>query len=373
MIKERTPLQMFLLLFVCLLAQSSLVGCGQQSAQTPAQQPTQRVVVATRLLSTPSATGVLRPTPTATSATFRMATPVPEKMGPAFTIFDDSAYKYWVAVSGNIVAWYNALCYCNQAMDLATGDLIRITSSMGQQGQAAISGRYVVWPETRRDGTHIYGKNLATGEEFAVVTAAGGQSSPAISGSTVVWADQRSGNWDIYGKDLATGREYVIAAAASDQTAPAISGSTIVWVDRRNGNLDIYGKDLSTGQEFAIATGGTDEHSPAISGSLVLWMEVPGNIRGMDLSAGRRLAVVEDGTVDTGRRIGFDGSVVAWVAHNTHFAYSLLAKDLRTGVEYRVIEDTLDPPSSTAVAGTLVVWGASGGDGDVHGRRIGMQ
>jgi len=330
--------------------------------------------------ATPTATAGPRPTPTATSEAFRIASPTPEPMGPEFVISAGSlykGYKYNPAISGNIVVWHDALCDCNVARDISTGDEVRISGHLGHQGPAAISGKFVVWADSRNRNYDIHGKDLATGEEFPIVTDPADQRSPAISGNIVVWADRRNDNWDIYGKDLSTGKKFPVTTDEADQMSPAISGNIVVWADERNDNWDIYGKDLSTGQEFPVTTEEADEQLTAVSGNIVVWVEGfhLGNVSAKDISTGERFPIVSDNSADAKKRPAVDGSIVAWVGFRLPYGWAVLAKDISTGVDFQVTRYYLGSEASRpAVSGNLIVWGGhSGYRGQIYGRRLNVK
>ncbi len=326
---------------------------------------------------TPTARVSPRPTVVPTPEAFRIASPTPEPMGPEFVISDEPAYQYRPAISGNIVVWYDALCDCNKAKDMSTGDQVGISDYWGSQGPAAISGKFVVWADSRNGNSDVHCRNLATGEEFSIVTNPAEQRSPAISGSIVVWADRRNDNWDIYAKDLSTGEEFPVATEEGDQKSPAISGSIVVWADQRNDNWDIYAKDLSTGEEFPVTTEEADEQLPAVSGTIVVWVEGSGDLGkvwGKDISTGELVPIVTDHSAEA-ERPAVDGSIVAWVSYRLARGWAVLAKDISTGAEFQVTTYSLgNVPSRPAVSGNLVVWGGlSGYRGDIYGRRLNVE
>ncbi len=300
-------------------------------------------------------------------------------MGPQFVIATslppDRSYMYDPAVSGNVVIWYEPVCSCVRALDMATGDRLNVGRGVSNY---AVSGRRVVWDsyDSGSGSRNIYSKDLATASVVQITTGKSDKSEPAISGDVVVWVDYRNGlsNTDLYGKDLTSGREFPVVTANGSQSQPAIDGSLVVWSDNRNGNWDIYGKYLESGTEFVIANGPSAEKNPAVSGKIVVWSETPvsgwgGNIRAADMATGKRYEVVVDGSAASGPAI--DGGLVAWASRSIVDGWGVGAYDLLTGNSFQVRGFTYSNPTQPAVAGPLVIWGgADGAYGDIYGRRV---
>lgn len=129
-------------------------------------------------------------------------------------------------ISGKTVIWSDWLANGTVSIrgrNLATGAVLRIVDIPPdrynpQLGPSkAVSKRIVVWDEARNTVSSgnphygIYAKNVAIGRAFLLSQAPDGQQTPAVSGKVVVWQDSRGAliassgrrlNSDIYGRVL---------------------------------------------------------------------------------------------------------------------------------------------------------------------------
>ncbi len=113
-----------------------------------------------------------------------------------------------------------------------------------------MSGNNAVWAVSRSGGGsgHRGQERLDGRRPSTFPSEPGGQIRPSVSGRYVVWEDTRDGNSDIYGFDLAKPQagNFPVAVGPEDQTRPSVSGRDVVWEDNRNGNRDVYSFNLTT-------------------------------------------------------------------------------------------------------------------------------
>lgn len=103
-----------------------------------------------------------------------------------------------------------------------------------QQGNPDVSGNIVVWQDSRNGNLDIYALNLTTGEEMRITTDPSNQSSPRISGNLIAWRDERNkqpndSNYDIYGYDLKTRQEFIIANNLAEENLIGVDGNQVAF------------------------------------------------------------------------------------------------------------------------------------------------
>ncbi len=143
------------------------------------------------------------------------------------------------AVSGNTVVWVaqRAGTYRLLAFDITTGKETALADLGAEPGTVGldIDGDLVVWNAGRPSGeSDVYGYDLKQKLQFTISRAVGDQLSPSISGRTVVWTDTRhrslaAADWnsDIYGAALTPGPAPVPPATGAPAAVDA--KIEIVW------------------------------------------------------------------------------------------------------------------------------------------------
>lgn len=162
-------------------------------------------------------------------------------------------------------------------------------------GGPRISGRRIVYPDTRNGNSDIYLYELDLNQEFALCTHFDQQLIPDISGNYVVWADMRSGSGDIYLYDLSVDSDHDgvpnwrenprpnpdpaernLTPEPHSQWNPAVSGNLVVWEDQRYGGADgtdILMMDVTTNALTEITHDAWDQAAPRISGNTIVWQD----------------------------------------------------------------------------------------------------
>jgi|GEM_PF-1207089 len=158
-----------------------------------------------------------------------------------------------------------------------------ITIDTVERADPAIDGDRLVWQQgfstaTNEPETDLYMMNLTTREVIAISESPGRQERPSISGRYIVWEDTRDGveNPDIYLYDLETGKETPVCTDVSYQRYPVVSGDYVIWIDFRNGfdfsQIRMY--RISTGTETVISRDIMMRHqAPFISGDRVVFLK----------------------------------------------------------------------------------------------------
>ena len=158
-----------------------------------------------------------------------------------------------------------------------------ITIDTVERTEPAVDWDRIVWSQgfstaTNDQGTDLFMMNMTTGEVIPITESPGGQVRPSISGRYIVWEDTRNGieNPDIYLYDLETRTETPVCTDPSYQRYPVVSGDYVIWLDFRNGfdfsQIRMY--QISTGTESVIGGDQIMRHdSPFISGDRVVFLK----------------------------------------------------------------------------------------------------
>ncbi|MFN0074148.1 MAG: hypothetical protein ACKVVP_21925 [Chloroflexota bacterium] len=232
------------------------------------------------------------------------------------------------SVSGNLAAWIEQSA--TGALDLVVYDLnereyVRRVEAGGAHLNPSISGRKVVWQDTRGTTADIRMYDLDRREETVIQDGDGQQMRPSIQGNLVAWEDERDGG-RIWYRDLASNSlqridnvsaayepavngKYIVfrsggtaddpqdagiylfdtstrtptqisSTRAGKRGNPAISPNMVVWWDARDGDRNLYGYDIAKGgADFRINDDGSDQDAPSVSGSTVVWQDARGGDR----------------------------------------------------------------------------------------------
>ena len=111
-----------------------------------------------------------------------------------------------------------------------------------------MSGNTIVYQKLSK-GTgegHIWAYNLLTGENFQLTPDSTTQSRAFVSGRWVVYTDSRSGKNQIYVYDLVTRQEFQLSDGLFDSRYPSVDGNRAVWMEDIAGNWQIFEADLSS-------------------------------------------------------------------------------------------------------------------------------
>jgi beta propeller repeat protein len=214
------------------------------------------------------------------------------------------------AISGDRIAWEDAVDGSIHLYDIATGIETRVAPSGSWQTHPALGGSLLAWEETNDLGTlNITYRDLLAGSLGNLTTDG---FSPVIDGQRILWIEGSSTTtlalWDegtgatatlvtiddpplehpalrgnriawvngsetiIATKDLVTGDELLVTPGTDQVLHPVLSEDRVLWQDFRNVNWDLYLFNLTSGLETQITTGPADDTSPAAEGGRIVWV-----------------------------------------------------------------------------------------------------
>ncbi len=224
------------------------------------------------------------------------------------------------AIHGSSVAWEDSRNDETNGSDVFMYDVATATEALiaggkGDQGQPAVSDRYVAWIDRGR----LRATDRASGTTFYVTAGGTTQTDPALCGSVVTWTDLRGSTPDVYARDLAGGAEIAVASSPAVDAYPACDGGRVVYMHAPEGesaNIRLYA--LTTRETTVVSDRPWAEWRPAISGDRVVWQEWPNQpdtVEGIQI-VGKRLSTGETFVVTNGpghqTAPVISGSVVAW-------------------------------------------------------------
>ena len=153
----------------------------------------------------------------------------------------------------------------------------RITTSLADQYDPAISGNIVVYTDNRVYDNDIWYYNLSTGIEAPVTTAVGDQQLPDVCDGLVVYTDYATIDVQLF--SVADGTTTNLTGAAkSSSGAPGIGQGLVAWEDNRDGNLEIYARNLATGEERRITNSPAFDQRPRVNNGVIVWQSSVNNI-----------------------------------------------------------------------------------------------
>lgn len=171
-----------------------------------------------------------------------------------------------VDVDGGIVAWST---FTRQSpyttgirmMDLRSGEEREIVHVNSQAIEApSVSAGRIVWSDSRAGSLDVYLYDVAHGAETRITTSPGGEFGARISGRWIVWEDTRNSTShyfpedDVYAYDLASRTEIPVATGPNHQARPRIDGTTVVWTERANDRWEIRTAELRGSGRAATVT-----------------------------------------------------------------------------------------------------------------------
>ncbi|MGC4113468.1 MAG: hypothetical protein QM765_02115 [Myxococcales bacterium] len=194
-----------------------------------------------------------------------------------------------------------------------------------------------------------------SGTESQVTNAAADQFDPAIAGSLVVYTDFSGVDADVWYTDLTTGLAHPVTTAPGDQQLTGVSDGRVVFTDWNT--MDVLVFDKATGVITNITNAaGSNSLDPAVSGTLVAWTDDrDGNaeIYAKDLQSGVERRITNDTLVDQSPAVG--GSIIVWERCDG-YACDVFAYDWSTGATRQL---TATPSASERfpdVSGRTVVF-----------------
>ncbi|MDP8923463.1 MAG: hypothetical protein M3O34_11375 [Chloroflexota bacterium] len=318
-------------------------------------------------------------TPTAELAPTAEVTPTPSPVGAGGARFTSSEGVAFRLAAPSVLRQVTNQADI-RAHNRETNEDRRLTDSPNAR-HPDVSGDLAVWAEQGDDsngGIIVY--DLEDRSVLRRIDRDGNQDFPAISGRRVVWQDSRRGNWDIRAYDLDERREFWVSDSSEEETRPAISGDLVAF--ERDGL--IWYRDLATNRlERVPDVGG---YEPSVSGDRIAFRS--GGTRAEPRDAGIYLFDRRDGSLvqvsatTDGRRGNprISGDLVVWWDRRGD-SRDIYAYDLVARVEFPIAVDDGDDQDEPAVSsppgevGTpaVVVWTDRFGESsDVLGARVSL-
>ncbi|MFH1101207.1 MAG: FG-GAP-like repeat-containing protein [Methanobacteriota archaeon] len=134
------------------------------------------------------------------------------------------------------------------------------------QMEPDMDGDNIVYQDNRGGNFGIYLYNITMGAEIPITTIYENRN-PAISGRYVLWQRYSGTNWEIYYEDLGTRYIGPLTRSSNDQINPDVDGDLVVWQDNSSGNWDIYLYNFSSEEERRLTTSPYDDINPSVSSS----------------------------------------------------------------------------------------------------------
>ncbi|MBP2134261.1 beta propeller repeat protein [Methanomicrobium sp. W14] len=225
---------------------------------------------------------------------------------------------YSLALSGKYVVWSERKDFDSPYLlvlyNISGGNKSYVSYCPSNQGEADISGDYVVWLDGRYSGfTNIFLKDLATGESGLIrQSLTGDKKSPKIDGNDFYWVEKgvlyrqsvfggspveitcnvsgdisvSDGNvaWEgksdvyysVYVYDSADNKITVLSGKGYDLRHPRVYNDSVVYEDYKNGDSDVYMYDLYTETPASVYKGSGDQVNPDIFGDRIIWTDKSG-------------------------------------------------------------------------------------------------
>ncbi len=185
---------------------------------------------------------------------------------PSVRITAGNADHLHPALDGDIIVWQDNRSggweIYGYRLDTASEVAIAtVATGSGDKERPVVAGQWVVWQDKRNGNWDIHAKNLATDELLQLTSHERDQLHPAIYGDTVVWEDYRHGLGQIYSFNLITRQEAKLTQDSANKNLPAVYGATTFWTDEKSGQKDIYSFNPQKG--LIRITYGTGDHTQA--------------------------------------------------------------------------------------------------------------
>lgn len=158
---------------------------------------------------------------------------------------------------------------------------------------------------------------VLVGTEQQVTTAAADQFDPVISGNIIVYTDFSGVDADVWYTDLSTGLAHAISTAPGDQQLTGVSGNLVVFTDWNTMDVLVFHIDTGVTENLTLSAG-ANSLDPSIGGTLVAWTDdrdwtnerrIGSEIYARDLSTGEERRITDDTLVDQSPSVG-DGLIV---------------------------------------------------------------
>ena len=184
------------------------------------------------------------------------------------------------SLSGHRVVWAQRPSGSQQRVwtyDIDTGvrEVVQMSGlgATSDQTDARISGDRVIWRATGVSNyKDVFMKDLATGEVLNVSSAAGEETAPAIGGNGIVWQRQVGSYAQIFRYDIEDRLATQLTTASVHSFTPRASDQYAAWVSNDpSGDQEIFWYDAETGETRKVTDNIVDDYYVDVSGPNLVW------------------------------------------------------------------------------------------------------
>ncbi|MCX5676357.1 MAG: PKD domain-containing protein [Planctomycetota bacterium] len=177
----------------------------------------------------------------------------------------------WVQQSGaNLRVWtYDIATRVRQVVQ----DDPNLPGATGDQWDARISGDRVIWRATGEGASmDVFMKDLATSEVLNVSSVSGEEKDAAISGNGIVWQRQVGSYYQIFRYDIAAHAVTQLTTASVHSFTPRASDQYAAWVSNDlTGDQEIFWYNAETGETRKVTDNIVDDYYVDVSGPNLVW------------------------------------------------------------------------------------------------------
>lgn len=194
------------------------------------------------------------------------------------------------------------------------GTETRITTSMGDEYDPALSGDLISYTSYRGVDTDVWYYDLASGLETQMTSAVGNQELSDVRDGLIVYTDLVA--LDIMLYDPATALTTNLTPERLASINSCIGDGLVAWEDMYQGNQDVYAKELATGELRRLTDCPAVDAKPASDGETIVWESCAGTtcaVRAYDWATATLRSLTADPASDyrrpdiSGDRVVFDG------------------------------------------------------------------
>jgi len=186
-----------------------------------------------------------------------------------------------LSISGHRVAWVQQsganLRVWTYDIDTRVRQVVQddpnLPGATGDQWDARISGDRVIWRATGEGASmDVFMKDLATGEVLNVSSVSGEEKDAAISGNGIVWQRQVGSYSQIFRYDIAAHAVTQLTTASVHSATPRTSDRYAAWVSNdASYNHDVFWYDAQTQETRQVTQSPVEDYYVDIDGPNLVW------------------------------------------------------------------------------------------------------